>query len=242
MVGDCVVVLDLLNSSMIEDIPAMYTPACIRNSSIVLLCFSLVDKLSLLKLFEVYLPSQDSIVFLVGLKVDLVPSCVNTSVVTIQEAVSVAMKMNAYGYFQCSSKLQPSHHRGFWSWLLNKSAPNPEATTSLSVVREKNNNSSGSQPVANRVITAIGYPDTTAQSSIVDEVPPVIWRAILEYLDLLSLIRVSRTSRHFYHLTMDPCFAKTLTCCALFPVGFHWNNPTKNTTSGTIFTSNPFSQ
>ncbi|KAH3767300.1 hypothetical protein Pelo_829 [Pelomyxa schiedti] len=200
-------VLGFQDTSSQEDFRPLLD-STINRANVILLCFSLDDRRSFDEAVEMDFQHirrvvESTVVILVGLKLDLVIGT-DSSCVSFQEAVVSAIKIQAYGYFQCSARADiglddlfqevcragmvslPSgsttatKKSGFFGWFSKKPKSNFQLRASK---RAK--------------IPAAKVPQTTLSL-----IPNDIWVVVMEYLDFLSLIRVSRTCKQFYHLTM----------------------------------------
>ncbi|KAH3722790.1 hypothetical protein Pelo_18504 [Pelomyxa schiedti] len=138
----------------------------------------------------------------VGLKMDLVTE-VPGSCVTFQEGVSAATEIKAYGYFQCSSKtyvgldnlFEEVCRAGIFSATGSITTPGTKKSGFFGWFSKKPTTKSPETPhcVVKISIATIIQPK-------VSQIPNDIWLLVLEYLDLLTLIRLSRTCKEFYHL------------------------------------------
>ncbi|KAH3765918.1 hypothetical protein Pelo_2224 [Pelomyxa schiedti] len=208
---------------------------CFSNANIVVLCYCAADKTSLV---EVLTESNNQLrelkpktmTFLVGLKMDLVSEALYPDI--LQDGITAAIKIQAYGYFLCSSKLkrglnelcealcragsfgyEEKPKKSFFSFF-SKSTPNPKSTTSVSVSK----------------CSTIQIPSEGVAQASISFFPRDIWLGILGYLDFPSLIAVSRTCRQFYHFAKtEPLWTNTLYNTRwTYPGiinGLSWKNP-----------------
>ncbi|KAH3763372.1 hypothetical protein Pelo_4777 [Pelomyxa schiedti] len=149
--------------------------------NIVLLCFSLADAQSF----------DSVIVLLVGLQMDLLSEIHRE--VAFHSGVAAAIKTESYGYFQCSSKLQIGLEFLFESVgraglfvdpIGTKPKPPRFFSFNFSFFSKSSHKGLDSQPVISTLRTL----DIQAL------------KLTLEYLDFVSLIRISRTCKPLYNL------------------------------------------
>ncbi|KAH3760264.1 hypothetical protein Pelo_7900 [Pelomyxa schiedti] len=203
-VGSTAVILDLEESYGQEEFSAM-REMLFRRANVILICFSVADRDSFVEAIDTFYPMVDRILeeqrllFLVGLKLDLVGT--SGPFVTFQEGISAAIKIQAYGYFQCSSK----KYIGLNHLFDEVAKAGLFSTESDTKVSKKSgffgffSRKSSNVPKVNRgIVFPISGKIKTQRSLAI--LPKEVWLYILEYLDFISLIRLSRTCKQLYHL------------------------------------------
>ncbi|KAH3761362.1 hypothetical protein Pelo_6761 [Pelomyxa schiedti] len=181
------------------------TPYMLRAADVILLCFSIINRPSFTEAITTYHSKireiSESTILLVGLKLDLVEDKSVDKVgpvITFEEGIKAAINLNAFGYCQCSSHLRIGTSEVFQEGiractLLNKTKTTPAPAK----------NSGGFfSTLFNSLMTKrpkeISAP--TVAQTCVEIIPDTLWSEILCFLHFVSLIRLSRTCKKFYHL------------------------------------------
>ncbi|KAH3760589.1 Ras family [Pelomyxa schiedti] len=195
--------LDIIDCSR-EDYSRMQD-ALISKANIILLCFSLADRRTFEEAVEmdfqrIRRSSEETIILLVGLKMDLVTE-VPGSCVTFQEGVSAATEIKAYGYFQCSSKTYVGLDALFEEVCrAGKFSGSGSGTTHPKKSGLFGWFSKKPKSISSESNSLVQIPTATIIQPVVSLIPNDIWLLVLDYLDFVALIRICRTCKQFYHL------------------------------------------
>ncbi|KAH3763583.1 hypothetical protein Pelo_4551 [Pelomyxa schiedti] len=203
------VTLDLLDT-MGQDEFVSVRQQYITRSNVVLLCFSLNDRgtfdEALNRCLSEIRKISHGVVILVGLKLDLIDNELpppSGTTVSFQEGISAVIRNSMYGYFQCSSKqyigLDLLFEEVCRAGMFGDTKPISTKKPGFFSFFSKRSQKQLEQPTKNPPHTTEISPATAIQTSL-GLIPNDIWLLVMEYLDFVALVRVSRTCKLFYHL------------------------------------------
>ncbi|KAH3763373.1 small GTPase superfamily [Pelomyxa schiedti] len=215
-------IIELLDSPGTEQFTAM-RDCYYKSSHVVLLCFSLVDTPSFDTIMTEFFPSlravsPKTVTFLVGLKMDLLTE--SNQEAAFQRGITAAIKTESYGYFQCSSKMKLGLDHlfehvcraGLTSVPVTK--PKKFGFFNFSFFSSSTGKGNEARTISN---TTKMIASDTSESSLAT-IPVDILRGILEYLDFVSLVRISRTCHQLYHMAKtEPLWTNALKSAWIFP-------------------------
>ncbi|KAH3762674.1 hypothetical protein Pelo_5483 [Pelomyxa schiedti] len=186
----------------------------ISSANVILLCFSVVDRNTFEEALYVFGRQIRRIsmaaVLLVGLKLDLIGTETQHSSVSLEEGFSAAIELQAYGHFQCrllalyyhypAKNLHSSKKNiGVENLFVEVCRAGTFAGTFCSPKKPGFFSFFSKKPHRKPKRYKIHSPDVVQAPLAV--IPNNIWFEIIYYLDFITLIRLSRTCKHFYHLT-----------------------------------------
>ncbi|KAH3756351.1 Ras family [Pelomyxa schiedti] len=242
------VILDFWDSAGQEEYSAI-RQLYLDRANVILLCFALNDRSTFDEALTQYLPEirkvAQVVVILVGLKLDLIDPAATTSgsplgtYVSFQEGTSAVIKNALYGYFQCSSKqyvgldnlFEEVCRAGMFSDAksVSKSTMVAKKSGFFSFFSKKSHNKPTHSTKPAHHITVDIAAATAVQSSL-SVIPNCIWLLVMEYLDFVALIRVSRTCKLLYHLAKtEPIWTNAFRGVWIYPgcvKGLSWKNTT----------------